>query len=203
MRGGREVKSVAGTVVGQPSGFIETSAGHLAPVALGPSYTQRVGRRIRVRNVRVAGSVAWLANASQTTVPIVPYVHVGVLLDRQTKQGAPPAYNQIWIVNGGSAGEPSQPNPLYDPRFFVLAKRKVSPPATALHQNANGYYEFTGPVVPFEFDLPMDLSIQWSGSTADITDVLDNSLHFFAMQSTASGCQVSITYTYRTDYFDE
>jgi len=171
----------------------------------GTGYFQRIGRRIRVRKLRIRGEIEVPLQANQTAADQAGLVRIVLYQDKQTggvqaqAEEVLGASESMDVQNDGQAIHVPQ-NPINFGRFRVLYDKtfKLTPPPIS-YDGTN--VEQAGFSVPFKINVKCDVPInfnQTNGST--VADIVDNSFHVIA--ATTSGLNCSLSYVCRMVFED-
>lgn len=162
--------------------------GCLSAPAQGDGASNRDGKQIVAKYLEIRGAVQFRAAIDQTAAQSVKYVYVAVVLDTQTN-GAQLNSEDVFVNTAASAD--GAPFPLrnlnFGNRFRVLRYELVKVvPQTMSWDGTN--LEVAGGAAEFNWYIPLNnLKINFtSGTTADVANVLDNSLHVVAFATATS-----------------
>lgn len=191
----------AGTVISPSDG----AGGELDPntdlslnvVNQGDGETNRDGRQICITEVGIQGVLSSALVTASTELEVIPELFVALVHDSQTN-GAQLNSEDVFH-NGASDGllgvAPTR-NLKFIKRFKVLATKTIKFPTpfylwngTTIKRNASTRTFDMG------YKWKKCLKVNYSGTTSDITDIVDNSLHIIAY---ASSADVPITLTYHS-----
>lgn len=187
--------AITGTSTDGSGGEIQPTSGctgcFSAP-AQGDTSSSREGKKIVIKSALVQGSIFIEKQAAQSTADNIPDLFICIVQDTQTNGVTVNSEDVFKNIVGASIGS-TQPfrNMSNTSRFKVLKQwkwnRQVSLPIT----NDTGA---TGGVIQEGISIPFDIS--WKGvmpvnftvgsTTADVANVVDNSLHLIAFASDAS-----------------
>lgn len=156
--------------------------GCISAPALGEAFNQRDGSKITMKSILVQGSINVANQNDQTAVDFCPVVTVALVLDKQT--------NSVTLnsedVYSNPTGEALQNysvlrTPSFSKRFKVLKFMTIP-----LHNPTISYdgtnIEQGGYSIPFTMSKKLNYSVSFrTGETAaNVTSVVDNSLHIIA-----------------------
>jgi len=178
------------TATSGPGGASGGCVGCLSCPAQGDTEQSRDGKRIVIDSLILKGNVNVVEDASEA-VTASRKVFVAVILDTQSN-GAQLNSEDVFKNFSGDVTLVADPtkNLLFGSRFRILKSQvyDLTPsgvgPAGALafnsHRRDFDWY------IPFKGGLPVNLN---AGTTADVANVIDNSLHVVAFATTA-GCLI-------------
>ena len=162
--------------------------GCLSAPAQGDAYNERDGSKIVLKSILVQGIISCATSAGQTTLDYQPTVTIALVMDTQTN-GATLNSEDVY---GNLSNEAVQNmnilrNPSYTNRFKVLKHLTlvIPQPDSASY---GGTVLQSGSVVPFSMSKKLDTKVTFKtgGNTADVANVIDNSLHIIAWTSNTS-----------------
>lgn len=153
----------------------------LSTIAQGDGESNRDGRNCVLKSVFVEGTISVDPQVDQTVQHTAPVVFLALVWDKQTN-GALLNSEDVFTNPSGSAKTMSKPlrNLKYTKRFQVLKTKTIT-----LRQNISTYdgtnLETGGFHTPFKLaaSLP-DIKCNYSSTSADIANSVDNSLHIIA-----------------------
>ena len=159
----------------------------------GDAYNQRDGSKITIKSILIQGSLYIPNQNDQTTCDFVPIVTIALVLDKQTNGSTLNSEDVYTNLSGESLQNYSVlRNPSYTKRFKVLKFKQIP-----LHNPSIQYdgtnIEQGGYSVAFTIskDLNVDVSFQTGATTANVSGVVDNSLHLIAwVSNTGLACQL-------------
>lgn len=178
----------------QPTGIV---TGCLSAPAQGDGATNRDGKKIIVQSTFIQGSINCSVQSLQATADSVPSVYLALVQDTQTN-GVTIVSEDVFTNPCASANCNSQPfrNMSNSSRFRVLKSKTIMlrTPSMANDTGATGGVIQSGFNVPFKLSwkgaMPVNFSV--SSTTADVANVIDNSLHLIAY--TTSGTLIPTIY---------
>jgi len=188
-----------------PSHATSDTPGCIGVVLNSAAFNGRVGRRIRVRKLRIRGDIDVPLQTNQTSADAAGLVRIVLYQDKQT--GGVQAQAEEVIDNGESCDVMADgliihapQNPSNFGRFRVLWDKtfKLTPPPIS-YDGTN--VEQAGYQIPFKINVKCDVPInfnQTNGGT--VADIVDNSFHVIA--ATTSGLNVSLSYICRMVFED-
>ncbi len=171
----------------------------LNTITQGDGESQRDGRKCTVQSTFVKGVVTVAAQTNITTLDSAAKIYIALVLDTQTN-GAQLNSEDVFKNDSGNAllaGSPMR-NMQFTQRFRILDT------AEFVMQDPNASYDGTnmesqGLVVPFQLSSNMTFSSQYSGTTEDIANITDNSMHIIAY-CTSTQLAPSISYNGRVRF---
>lgn len=168
------------------TGVLDPTANAIATPAQGDGPSNRDGKKIVVKSLELNGYIQVSSLANQTAMPEAARIMLAVVLDTQTNAAA--ATSETMFTNPLAAAGTAPNclrNLLYANRFRVLAKKTFKiQPTTASWDGVN--IEISGNSQNFRIYKKLDLPVLFnSGTTADIANVIDNSIHVVAFANQA------------------
>lgn len=157
--------------------------------AQGDGAQNRDGLKFICKSLEIEGTILCTSQTAQTTADIVPEVLIAVILDSQTN-GAQAQGEDTYGNLGGNAVLSSHPlrNMTNSSRIKVLKKkllRGMMP--TMVNVGATPTtFEQTGYTIPFKMFIPLNnmvVKCTTGGTTADVANIVDNSIHLIANAS--------------------
>lgn len=176
------------------SGEIQPTSGCtgcLSAPAQGDSSSQREGKKIVIKSCLMQGTVAFGPQSGQSTADTCAYVFLALVQDMQTN-GATIVSEQVFANPSGSASTASNPfrNMSNTSRFKVLRTKtiKLEMPPLANDTGATGGLVQQGSQIPFTMSWKgiMPVNFTTSSTTADVANVVDNSIHLIAYTTNTS-----------------
>lgn len=169
-------------------------------VPIGDAESQRNGRRITMKSLQVNGHVRIANKINQSALDIAPQCYIACVLDSQTN-GAQIVSENVFRNAGANAQLATAPyrNLQFVDRYRVLAVKKIAfMPQESSWDGTN--VEHSGSSRPFKFHINLkDLKVTFSGTTEDIANITDNSLHMIAWCDNA-GAAPKLNYNSRLRY---
>jgi len=191
--------AVVSVVTNSTGGEVDPTAigcvGCLSAPAIGDGPSNRDGNRIVAKSLYIKGEVVGLAAEAQVDPPAPTRVMVAVVLDTQTN-GAQLNSEDVFTNPSSAATAQTTPlrNMLFRDRFKVLKQEVFDVSAIALTQAAANNYSWAAGCAVFEWNFDLkDLVINLQNTTADVVNVIDNSLHIIAF---AQGGNNPVTISY-------
>lgn len=163
----------------------------------GDGAQNRDGKRIMITSVHVRGVINQPPLVNQTALPTAVRVFVALVLDTQSN-GVQMSSENCFTNPSGNSATASTPvrNLSFAKRFRVLREQIFQLPLqNAAYDGTN--IEVGGPGVHFDWFKKVKIPVNFTatGTTADIANVQDNSLHIIAF--TNSAAVPTITYNAR------
>lgn len=193
---GNELKfydETVGASVITTGGVTDTSMNNIPE---GTGQSERLGRKCTVTSVHVRGTILLPAQTAATSTS--NRVRVSIVWDKQCN-GAP----ATWAGAGGpyeSNSVDSFRNLENSSRFVVLATKLIT--LNAMGATASGAaYTFNEVTKPFEFNLKINIPLEFSGATGGLSEVRSNNL-FICSASEDTGTVSTIQYQSRLRYKD-
>lgn len=166
----------------------------LSTVAQGDGESNRDGRGYVIDSIQIKGYIKTGPTENLANPEVANMVRIALVWDKQTNGALPTAAN---IMNDGT-GESwtGYRNLEYVKRFQVLKEKTFKHNLSTLASNAaTNDYSSGGRITPFKmsYTFKRPLNVNTSGTTADIANIVDNSLHLIATSGVAS----ALAYTSR------
>lgn len=165
--------------------------GCLSAPAQGDGATNREGKKIVIKSCLVQGLIDCDPQATQSTADTPPLVYVALVQDTQTNGvtlNSEDVFTNI-AANGNLAASPFR-NMSYSSRFKVLStwSKQLSCIAMANDTGATGGVIVSGLNEPFTLSWKglMSVNFTTASTTADVANVIDNSLHIVCFASDQS-----------------
>jgi len=160
----------------------------LNAVAQGDTEQQRDGKNYLIRGLFIRGAVSWATAANLTQGRDLYPIFLAVVQDTQTNGAQLNSEDVFKNALASNIGNTMlMRNLQYSSRFKVLWTKWLQPQQpTVFFDGTNG--EQFGWAVPFKVDLPnLDIRVECKGTSANVSDIVDNSLHFIALASSVDG----------------
>lgn len=168
------------------SGEFDPLAGCISAPAQGDGATNRDGKKIIIRSVQIKGNVHTTATSGLAAPDVLPQVFVALVLDTQTN-GAQLTSEGVFTNPANDADLAAEPmrNLLTSPRFKVLKVWKLNfaelGAAVQVTTGTGTTFFLPKSFLSFEGYMKLDMPVNFgSGTTADVANVIDNSLHVIA-----------------------
>lgn len=157
----------------------------LNAMAEGDGESNRDGKKILMKSVEVNGHVNTTLQADQADAVNAVTVRVWLVLDTQTN-GAQ-MDSEKFLLDTAGVDSLSLRNLKYSSRFKTLAcKTMVLAPSNSHGDGANTG-SVAGSIRPFRFFKRLNIVTNFSNTSADIANIVDNSLHIIAVASAVAG----------------
>lgn len=168
----------------------------LSAPAQGDGASNRDGAKIIGKSLQITGIVGMPAQTNQTLTDTTPIIYLAVVLDMQTNGGTATGIDSENVYQNVGANSNLCATPLrnmsFSTRYQVLKLKKIRLPVPSVTWDGTNI-EQAGVTVPFDIYLNLkNLPIKFtSGSTtADVSSVIDNSLHLIGGSSDQGGLPV-------------
>lgn len=158
--------------------------------AVGDSEQNREGKKINILSVEVEGIVRTATAELIANPPAACDVMVALVLDTQTNganMNSEDCYKNL-AAEASQAANPTR-NLLFAQRFRVLKSKifKLTPPSLSHFAVDSFAYPGVSRTFKWFINFPKGLPVNFNaGQTADVANVLDNSLHIIAFANTNS-----------------
>jgi len=179
----------------------------LNAVAQGDGVTNRDGNKYCITEINIKGLVSMAPQANQTGPDSAPHVFLALVQDKQTN--AAQLNSEDVYVNPQSGGGITQGatmpfrNIQYSKRFKVLKTWAIQlPPPPMTYDGTN--VEQGSARVPFDVyvKLKKPIYVECKGTSANVTDIVDNSLHMIATyENSTEGVSVLLSYNSRIRFY--
>lgn len=168
------------------------TVGCLNAIAQGDGESQRIGRKVTNRSVHVKGYIT-LGNSNTNRGTSGAVVRIVLFKDTQTN-GAAPTPTDVMTPNNVNAFR----NLEYTTRYQVLYDKTftINPSITHDGTKLDGNYAKR----PFSINCNLSDTTTFDGTTADISDIVDNSYHLIASAFNDGGPPVYLVYQSRFRY---
>jgi len=187
------VAAVGGVV--DPATFLALNA-----IAQGDGESQRDGKQINLKSCYVTGCIDIPALINQTTAKNIPTVYIALVCDKQTN-GA--QLTSELVFQNPSAASSTAASPLrnmqYTSRFDVLDSCVVELEQPAVSWDGTNL-ETSGSRAPFKLSWTGDMMVQYTGTTATVATIQDNSLHLIAFAGPDATATPTISYNARVRF---
>lgn len=167
--------------------FDPATVATISAPAQGDGESNRDGRQIALKSAQINGLISVPVQANQTATDVAPVVSIFLVLDTQTN-GAQLNSEDVFTNPAGVANTAWAPfrNLQYAKRFRVLSHKVVRIPMPQITYDGTNI-EQGGVQVPFTMYVPLkNLVVNFTGTTAGVSNVTDNSLHVIAYASNIS-----------------
>lgn len=151
---------------------------------VGDGYQQRDGKKIICKYLEVRGCVTIASAEAQVFLPVGGSVTIWIILDTQTNGVNLDTEDVFTNPHADVEGVPFALRNLVDgnSRFRILKQKTLNLNRMSFTQNATNDYSWQGMSIPFKFFIPLNnMVINFNaGTTTDVANVLDNSIHIAA-----------------------
>lgn len=181
----------------------------LNAVAEGDGESERIGRKYTITSVHVQGAVYRQNRNGQTEFGDANWVKIALIQDTQTNAAQ---LNSEDVFKSIGSGALAFKNLQYAKRFKILHQETVAVPAGCgawklasqdlMTGTFTGSYDTAGTAVPFSFNKKLNIPVLCKGTSANVSDITDNSLHMIAMSnlSAANDSGIEIVYQSRVRF---
>lgn len=167
-----------------------------APV-IGDDISNRTGRKIFVKKIRVSGFINIPAESAQTTGSEACNIRLILYQDKQTN-GAQ-AQGEDVISSGAANGATNMFQNVSNLGRFKVWKEKRWNIAGLDYAGASGAFVANGQVRSFKISIKPNCYVNYNATNGGtVADVVDNSFHIIAITNSASGVTPSLQYKVRT-----
>ncbi len=166
---------------------MENATTGLSAMSQGDGESQRDGRKLHITSIHIKGMVTAPATESQTAPLNDRICRFCLVLDTQTNGAQLTATN---VMDGGQTLDVfSFRNLQFTHRFKVLFDKTINVPISKACVNEGAANLFANAVVQIPFTInkkfKTPIPVLMGGTTADIVNVTDNSLHMIGVSNTA------------------
>ncbi len=178
---------------------MEPATTNLTAIAQGDGESNRDGRKYAIKSIHIRGFIEVPAQESQTAPIADQYCRIALVWDTQTNGAALTATD---VMDGGQAEDTlAFRNLQFTKRFKVLFDKSITVLVARTNMNEGAVNLFASPLtrVPFKFNKVFNPPIQvlMSGTTADIANVTDNSIHMIGVSESTVA---TLSYQCRTRF---
>ncbi len=178
---------------------MEPATTNLSAIAQGDGESNRDGKQYAIKSIHLKGFVASTSQESSTTPVPDRTVRICLVLDTQTNAAQLVATS---VMDGGQTEDIfSFRNLQFTKRFRVLFDRTINIPTARASTNEGAINLFAAPEVRVLFKINKTFNppimVNMSGTTADIANVTDNSLHMIGV---ATGTASTLSYQCRVRF---
>lgn len=159
----------------------DPTTGGLNTVAQGDGESNRDGRNIAMHSIHINGTIFSNPQANQTATDQPGIVYIALVQDLQTN-GAQLNSEDVFTNPSGQTYLAASPfrNLQYTKRFRVLKTKVYKLPNPNIGYDGTNM-EQQGVDIPFKMNVQLGgQKVNFSGTTAAIANIVDNSLHFVA-----------------------
>lgn len=154
----------------------------LNSLTAGPGESQRIGRKIHMLSIQLAGVIDTTI-MSLSTMPLNNTYFVALVLDTQTN-GAQLASELVFKNNSGVVNTCTAPfrNLKYVDRFKVLWSKQLkrNPAGSTQHIASGSDFDTAGTITPFKMNMRLNIDVLYDDTTGNVSAITDNSLHIIA-----------------------
>ena len=158
------------------------STGCLSAPGTGSAFNQRDGQKIQLKSILVKGVILVAPQTNQTALDTACIVTIALVMDHQTN-GATLDSENVYTNPSAEAAQNCNVlrNASYTERFKVLKMSQFTLPQLSVAFDGTNV-EQAGVAIPFTLGSKLNQTVKFtSGSTtADVANVIDNSLHIIA-----------------------
>lgn len=156
----------------------------LNAIAQGDGENQRDGRQAIVKSCYVAGNINVAAEADETDAHTSRNYYVALVMDTQTN-GAQLNSEDVFTNPGAAATQACNVlrDMQYTQRFKVLDSVVLVSPPQYVVQDGAATGSISGYTIPFKLSWNGEMKVSFSGTTAAISAIQDNTLHIIAYAS--------------------
>ena len=187
-----------GVIANDPSGLGSYVTGVLNGVAAGSSQQQRIGNRIFMSDIQVRGVVQLDPNyaITVTNAPVMPIVMVALVMDTQTNSTAIDG-KDVWETAAQQNAAQLYRDLEFSTRYKVLKRKTINVGAIsepqAVYAGSTIEWAWGGKYIPFSFYVNLkNLMVQYTGTSAGIGDIQDNSIWLMAISNKVTGNSVTL-----------
>jgi len=178
---------------------MEPATTNLTAIAQGDGESNRDGRKYAIKSIHIKGFIEVPQQESQTAPIADQYCRIVLVLDTQTNGAQLTATD---VMDGGLAEDTlAFRNLQFSKRFIVLFDKKITLHVGRANMNEGAVNLFASPTirVPFSYNKTFSTPIQvlMSGTTADIANVTDNSIHMIGVSESTIA---TLSYQCRTRF---
>lgn len=174
----------------------------------GTGYSERDGRKIFVKNIKIRGNVFFANEAAVTAAKTRGFVRIVIVKDTRcngVEMNAEDALGPRTGSDGNAslladASVMALTNPNGWGRFRILKNKLIRCPQTpAFNDGTDGNIQ--GYIVPFSITVKVNCEVNFDASTGAVGSVVDNAFHMLAACSTTTMATVpQISYLARTAF---
>ncbi len=167
---------------------MEPATTNLTAIAQGDSESNRDGRKYSINSIHIKGFVVDTVVESGTAPVQDRYVRICLVHDTQTNGAQLSATD---VMDGGQTNdELAFRNLQFTKRFKILMDKSFVIPTSraSMNEGAINLFAHAGPKVRFSFNkkFKVPIPVTMSGTTADIANVTDNSIHMIGVGDTTT-----------------
>lgn len=166
----------------------------------GSGENERTGRKAIMKSCEVQGQIESDGVAGSALELKIAYFYVALVLDTQTN--AAQMVSELCYKNVAALIEAAAspfPNLEQQTRFKILKQIKLKQPSTYAFNDAATTGAIGGFQIPFGFKVNMNVPVTFTDPTADVSSIMDNSLHIVSWTSNLE-MSPKITYASRVRF---
>jgi len=173
----------------------------------GTNYSDRDGRKIWVKNIRISGQIRWTSVANNATPLTISPVRIVIVKDSRTNSTTLSGENVIGpglgsdglaTLSGDGVALNLPTNPDGWGRYRILHDQTFNPPAIAASGDSTNLDQ-QGLYLDFSITVRPSCYISFDASTGAIGSIIDNSFHVLAATN-AGGTDQQLCYYARTSF---
>jgi len=174
----------------------------LNAVAQGDGPSDRDGNRYIMKSVHVRGYINWGVLVAGSTPAADTFIRLLVLMDTQTNGAQFNAEDVLVDPSSANLDTVTPRNLQYAARFKVLADKIIRQHVASTGSNSGDTVDTAGVQVPFEIFRKLNVPVQCTGTSANVTAITNNSLHVMAISSDNGTRTPTIRYFSRVRFID-
>ncbi len=166
---------------------LEPATTNLTAVAQGDGESNRDGRKYTIDSIHIKGYVEVALQESNVTPRGDVLFRLALVIDQQTNGAQLTATD---VMDGGQTDDiNSFRNLQFTKRFRVLKDKTIRMAITGVNEGAANLFAEGTRQIPFKmnFTFPNGLPVTMKGTTADIANVVDNSIHMIGVSTDTNG----------------
>lgn len=190
--------TLAGAEADPPNVGAQTTPGCISAIAQGDGESNRDGRRAVLKSVMIEGLVVIDATAASSLANGGSY-KIALVWDKQTNGSQLSAENVYVDPTSTSLDALTPRNLQFSQRFQVLAEKTlvVQPKAGAGDGTTN---DSPATYAHFKIYRKLNIPVNFTGTTAVVSAIADNSLHVIAVKSDAAAAAANLRYYSRVRF---
>lgn len=161
----------------------------LNAVPLGESQSGRIGRKIWIKSVDIKGICK--PHLAETASNALPDTMVRIIIYKDKQTNGAQCNTEDVMQDTGGVDLLSHRNLQYSDRFTILFDKMVTVGRGNLMEDGTFSASISGKPATFRYLAKMNLPVTFSGDTADIANIVNNSIHVMAMASEGAGATIS------------
>ncbi len=173
----------------------------LNAIAQGDGESNRDGRRCVLKSVYVTGVVTNGFDANSADMDSGHNIFIALVLDTQTN-GAQLNSEDVFTNPGADASSCTNVlrNLQFTSRFRVLDSTVVIPPLRPSGTDGTNTVSIAGYTIPWKLSSNLDLPVNHTGTTANVSTIQDNSLHIISYIAPNNTTGAVLTYNSRVRF---